>query len=48
MDSFQKFEKTELPTKEEFYSILNNEHITDEQYKHATKRVEYFQITING
>ena len=35
MDSFDKFNKTELPTKEEFYSILNNEHITDEQYEHA-------------
>ena len=30
MDSFEKFNKTELPTKEEFYSLLNDEHITDE------------------
>ena len=35
MDSFEKFNKTELPTKEEFYSILNNEHISDEDYCHA-------------
>ena len=35
MDSFEKFNKTELPTKEEFFSILNNEHITDEQYTQA-------------
>ena len=35
MDSFKKFNKTKLPTKEQFYSILNNEHITDEDYKHA-------------
>ena len=35
MDSFEKFIKTELPTKEEFFSILNNEHIEDEDCKHA-------------
>ena len=29
MDSFDKFNK-KLPTKEDFYSILNDEHITDE------------------
>ena len=35
MDSFQKFEETKLLAKEEFYSILNDEHITDDAYKHA-------------
>ena len=35
MDSFKRFEETELPAKEEFYSILNDEHITDESYEHA-------------
>ena len=34
MDSFDKF-NSPLPKKEEFYSILNNEHISDENYKHA-------------
>ena len=34
MDSFNKF-NDKLPMKEEFYSILNNEHISDEDYKHA-------------
>ena len=37
MDSFNKFDKTELPTKEEFYSILNDEHITDDQYTNMLK-----------
>lgn len=34
IDNFDKFNKTELPTKEDFYSLLNDEHITGEQYKH--------------
>lgn len=28
-------EATHLPPKEDFFSKLNNEHITDEDYKHA-------------
>ena len=28
-------EATHLPPKEEFFSKLDNEHITDEDYKHA-------------
>ena len=34
MDSFDKFNDN-LPSKEDFYSILNNEHISDKDYKHA-------------
>ena len=34
MDSFDKF-NCQLPTKEDFYSILNDEHISDEDYNHA-------------
>ena len=34
MDSFEKFNK-KLPPKEEFYSILNDEHVTDKDYQHA-------------
>ena len=48
MDSFEKFNKTELPTKEEFYSILNNEHISDEDYCHAKKVWNTFQLQRMG
>ena len=34
MDSFDKFNE-KLPPKEEFYSILNDEHISDEDYEHV-------------
>ena len=37
MDSFEKFNQKELPTKEDFYSILNDQHISDEDYQHAKK-----------
>ena len=47
MDSFDKF-KEKLPTKEDFYSILNNEHITDEDYKHALNVWKTFKISNMG
>ena len=34
MDSFDKF-NDKLPAKEDFYNILNDEHISDEDYKHV-------------
>ena len=37
MDSFDRFNKTKLPTKDDFYSILNDEHISDTQYLHTIK-----------
>ena len=37
MDSFEKFDQKELPTKGDFYSILNDQHISDEDYQHAKK-----------
>ena len=38
MDSWQRFNKTSLPDKKEFYSNLTMEGITDADYSHA-KRV---------
>ena len=35
MASFCRFEETKLPEKEQFYSILNDKHITDDAYEHA-------------
>ena len=35
MDSFNKFEETENPPKEAYYSILNDQEITNEDYEHS-------------
>ena len=35
VSSLDKLSETQLPPKEEFYSHLNDEHITDEDYQHA-------------
>ena len=48
IDSFQKFDKTELPNKKDFYSILNDEHITDEDYKHAQNVWNTFNLKSMG
>ena len=48
MDSFEKFDKTELPSKEEFYSILNDEHISDEDYQHAQTVWDTFKLKNMG
>ena len=44
MDSWEKFNETELPDKESFYSGLNKEGITDEDYVHAQKACDVFKI----
>ena len=48
MDCFEKFDQTKLPTKEQFYSILNNENITDEEYEHAKNVWKTFNIKTMG
>ena len=42
--SWKRFKEESLPDKEFFYSQLNNEHITDEDYAHAQKVWDTFQI----
>lgn len=37
IDSFDRFDEPRLPTKDQFNSILTEESISDEQYKHAQK-----------
>ena len=48
MDSFNKFNDTQLPNKKDFYSILNNEHITHEQYNHAQNVWNTFDLKTMG
>ena len=44
MDSWNRFKEELLPDKEYFYSELNKEHITDEDYAHAQKVWDTFNI----
>ena len=44
MDSWERFDKTTLQSKEAFYSNLNLEDISDEDYEHAQKVWDVFEI----
>ena len=48
MDSFKKFNKTKLPTKEQFYSILNDETISEADYQHAQTAWKSFDLQNMG
>ena len=48
MDSFEKFNKMELPTKDQLYIILNDQHIMDDEYDHAKKVWKTFKIKTMG
>ena len=48
MDSLGKFNQTELPTKDQFYGILNDQHITDDEYDHAKRVWKIFNIKTMG
>ena len=48
MDSWGRFSETRLPDKEKFYSKLNDEHITDEEYAHAQTVWETFECKTLG
>ena len=44
MDDWEKFNETSLPEKEDFYSHLNTEDITDAKYAHAKIICKDFEI----
>ena len=48
MDDWEKFNKTSLPKKEDFYSPLNMEDITDADYKHTERVCKDFKIKNMG
>ena len=48
MNSFEKFNQTELSAMKQFYSILNNQHITNDEYDHAKKAWNAFNIETMG
>ena len=48
MDNWEKFDETTLPPNEAFYSNLNLESISDEDYAHAQKVWEVFEIKNHG
>ena len=48
MDSFERFNETISPNEKSFYSELNLEHITDEDYTHAQKLFKEFKIKNQG
>ena len=48
MDSFERFNETQLPSKDDFFSQLTQDAITDEQYCHATNVWEIFNLQTMG
>ena len=48
MDSFEKFNEKALPTKEDFYSLLNDEHISNEDYQQAQTVWKTFNLKTMG
>ena len=48
MDCFEKFNLMELPAKEHFYSILNDQDITNDEYDHAKKVWKTFKLKNMG
>ena len=44
MDGWEKFSKTSLPEKEDFYSHLNMKDITDADYAHTKRVCKEFEI----
>ena len=44
MDSFDRFNETELPKRKDFYSLLNDTDISEEEYQHAREVWNSFKI----
>ena len=44
MDSWEKLDETALPLKKDFYSNLNSEDVSNEDYPHAQKVWDVFKI----
>lgn len=48
MNSYEKFNDTSLPSKDDFYSILNDERVSDEAYEHAKTVWDVFNLRSMG
>ena len=48
VSSLEKLSETQLPPKEEFYSKLNDEDITDDDYQHAINVWNTFECKTQG
>ena len=48
MDSFSKFNDTQLPRREDFYSLLTNEDISEDDYNHAQEVWNTFEVKNMG
>ena len=48
MDSWEKFNETSVPPKEAYYSELNLEDITNDDYGHVQKVLDVFEIKNQG
>ena len=48
MDCFEKINQTDLPIKEQFYSVLNDQHATNGEYDHARKVWKTLSIKTMG
>ena len=48
MDSISKFGETKLPKREDFYSLLTDEDINDDDYRHAEEVWKTFRIKDMG
>ena len=47
-DSFERFSETQLPPREAFFNSLRNEHISKEDYNHASKAFMQFECCSLG